>query len=162
MKIFADTGAWIALADRNDQYHNIAKKVYVSIQKKEIPIIITDYIFDETVTWLHYKIGHNVACDWGNKILDSRMVEIVKVSDEHINPAWELFQKYHDQKFSFTDCISFIVMNLSGTDTAFAYDSHFAVMVFYVIGEEYTFERIIRNGKKIKKKGKQKNRKEKA
>jgi hypothetical protein len=34
------------------------------------------------------------------------MVEIVKVSDEHINFAWELFQKYHDQKFSFTDCIS--------------------------------------------------------
>ena len=49
MKIFADTGAWIALADKNDQYHNIAKKVYASIRKKNIPVIISDYIFDETV-----------------------------------------------------------------------------------------------------------------
>jgi predicted nucleic acid-binding protein len=65
IKIFADTGAWIALADKDDQYHHIAKEVYASIQRKKIPIVITDYIFDETVTWLHYKIGHSVACDWG-------------------------------------------------------------------------------------------------
>jgi len=45
MKIFTDTGAWIALADKNDRYHNIAKKVYALIQKRNIPIIITDYIY---------------------------------------------------------------------------------------------------------------------
>ena len=60
MKIFADTGAWIAIADKNDRYHNIAKKVYASIRKKNIPVIITDYIFDETVTWLHYKLKRDV------------------------------------------------------------------------------------------------------
>jgi uncharacterized protein len=135
MKIFVDTGAWIALADEKDQYHDIAKKLYTSIHEKNIPLFITDYIFDETVTWLHYKIGHNVACHWGNKILNSRMVKITKVSDDHINKAWELFQKYHDQKFSFTDCVSFVVMNLLGIDTVFAYDSHFSTMGFCVIGE---------------------------
>ena len=138
MKIFADTGAWIALADKNDRYHNIAEKVYASIRKKNIPVIITDYIFDETVTWLHYKIGHDIACGWGNKILNSRMVEIVKVSDEHINLSWELFQKYHDQKLSFTDCISFTIMKLFGTDTVFAYDSHFSTMGFRIICLLYT------------------------
>lgn len=136
MKIFGDTGAWIALADKKDQYHKSAKKLYALIQKKNIPMVITDYIFDETVTWLHYKIGHNIACDWGNKILNSRMVSIIKVSDEHINLAWELFQKYSDHKFSFTDCISFVVMNLSGINTVFAYDSHFSTMGFCVIGND--------------------------
>ncbi len=135
MKIFTDTGAWIALADKNDQHHHEAKKIYHSIQKRNIPLFITDYIFDETVTWLHYKIGHSVACDWGNKILNSRMVEIFKISDEHVNLAWELFQKFHDQKFSFTDCISFTVMNFLGTNIAFAFDSHFSTMGFSVIGE---------------------------
>jgi predicted nucleic acid-binding protein len=65
------------------------------------------------------------------------------VSDEHIISAWELFQKYDDQKFSFTDCISFAVMNLLKINTVFAYDSHFSVMGFCLIGEAEAFERII-------------------
>jgi predicted nucleic acid-binding protein len=148
MKIFTDTGAWIALADKNDRYHNIAKKVYALIQKRNIPIMITDYIFDETVTWLHYKVGHDTACGWGNKILNSRMIETVKVGDEHINLAWELFQKYYDQKFSFTDCISFTVMKLLGITTAFAYDSHFSTMGFCITDEEDSLKKIVETGTK--------------
>lgn len=162
MKIFVDTGAWIALADKNDQYHSSAKNLYNSIQKRNIPLIIIDYIFDEAVTWLHYKIGHTVACEWGNKILNSRMVDIIKVSDEHINIAWELFEKYHDQKFSFTDCISFTVMKLLETNTVFAYDSHFSTIGFCVISEEDSFERIVNTGNKIIKPKVGKNRKKKA
>jgi predicted nucleic acid-binding protein len=135
VKIFADTGAWIALADKNDRYHESAKNIYCSIQKRKIQLVITDYIFDETATWLHYKIDHKTACDWGNKILNSRMVDIVKVSEEHIDAGWKIFQKYHDQQFSFTDCVSFAVMNLLGIKEIFTYDSHFATMGFCVIGQ---------------------------
>ncbi len=138
MRIFVDTGAWIALADKNDQYHKPAKKLYNLIRKENIAILITDYIFDETVTWLHYKIGHKIACEWGNKILDSRMIEMDKVRDEQVKLAWDFFQKYYDQKFSFTDCISFLVMNSSGLDTVFGYDSHFSTMGFCVIGKDST------------------------
>lgn len=62
MEIFTDTGAWIALTDKNDQYHERATRLYLAIQERNIPLTITDYIFDETVTWLHYKIGHKTAC----------------------------------------------------------------------------------------------------
>lgn len=151
MKFFVDTGAWIALADRNDQHHDSAQDLYNAIQKRNIPLVITDYIFDETVTWLHYKIGHDIACGWGNKMLNSHMVGIVKISDGHINPAWDIFQKYYDQKFSFTDCVSFAVMKSLGIDTAFAYDSHFSTMGFHVMGGKDAFESIISN--KTEKKG---------
>ncbi|KPA17134.1 nucleic acid-binding protein, contains PIN domain protein [Candidatus Magnetomorum sp. HK-1] len=77
MNIFVDTGAWIALADENDIKHNAAKKIYDLLKKKNVSLIITDYIFDETTTWLHYKVGHVIACDWGNKILDSHMVNMI-------------------------------------------------------------------------------------
>jgi len=33
IKIFTDTGAWIALADKDDQYHHIAEQVYASIRR---------------------------------------------------------------------------------------------------------------------------------
>jgi predicted nucleic acid-binding protein len=41
MKIFADTGAWIALADKNDRYHESAKNIYGSIQKRNIQLVIS-------------------------------------------------------------------------------------------------------------------------
>ena len=136
MNIFADTGAWIALADENDIKHKTAKEIYDLLKKKNVSLIITDYIFDETTTWLNYKVGHVIACDWGNKILNSHMVKMVKVKENHIVIAWDIFQKYNDQKFSFTDCVSFSIMKSMGINMAFAYDSHFSIMGFILIGEE--------------------------
>ena len=136
MKIFVDTGAWIALADKNDKHHASAVEVYGLIRKRNIKLFITDYIFDETVTWLLYKIRHKVACDWGNRILNSRMVELVKVNTEHIHAAWKLFQKYQDQTFSFTDCLSFQIMEALDIKIVFAYDSHFSTVGFSVINKE--------------------------
>jgi hypothetical protein len=139
MNIFVDTGAWIALADENDIKHSAAKKIYELLKKKNISLIISDYIFDETTTWLHYKAGHGIACNWGNKILDSHMVKMVKVKENHIEIAWDIFQKYHDQKFSFTDCVSFSIMKSMGINMTFAYDSHFSTMGFILIGEDNSF-----------------------
>ena len=137
MKLFVDTGAWIALADKHDQYHQAAQKLYRLIQQHNIPLLITDYVFDETVTWIRYKIGHGVACTWGKSILNSRMVEIFTVNEAHIHQAWELFQTYHDQQFSFTDCLSFVVMQMFEIDTVFGYDAHFSTMNFRILFKFY-------------------------
>lgn len=51
MRIFVDTGAWIALADKHDQHHQTAQTLYGIIQKNNSSLLITDYVFDETVTW---------------------------------------------------------------------------------------------------------------
>jgi len=142
MRILTDTGAWIALADTTDQYHEKSKRLYLAIQKRNIQLTITDYIFDETVTWLHYKIGHKTACEWGDKILNSQMVDMIKISDEHLHLAWTFFQKYHDQKFSLTDCTSFAVMKLSGITTTFSYDAHFSTMGFCVLSDEQMLDSV--------------------
>jgi len=151
MKIFVDTGAWIALADKHDQHHQAAQTLYGIIQQNNIALLITDYVFDETVTWLHYKINHDVACTWGNNILNSRMVEMLTVNEMHIQQAWELFQTYHDQKFSFTDCVSFVVMDAFGISVVFGYDAHFSTMNFHLIGE-VSDESVLTMGQTSKKK----------
>ena len=128
MQYFTDTGAWIALADKKDQHHQNAKEAYNVILSRNISLITTDYVFDETVTWLRYKIGHGIATDWGQKLLSSCMIEIVQIHDTYLRLAWDIFQKYSDQKFSFTDCTSFAVMKELGLDTAFGFDDHFRIM----------------------------------
>lgn len=151
MRIFVDTGAWIALADKHDQHHQTAQTLYGIIQKNNSSLLITDYVFDETVTWLHYKINHDVACMWGDNILKSRMVEMLTVNETHIHQAWELFQAYQDQRFSFTDCVSFVVMDVLGISVVFGYDAHFSTMNFHLIGEDID-QSVMAMGKPFKKK----------
>ena len=56
--IFVDTGAWIALSDRRDQYHNDAVAIYTRLKRQKERLLTTDYLIDETVTRLRYDLGH--------------------------------------------------------------------------------------------------------
>ena len=52
------------------------------------------------------------------------------VSDEQA--ALLLFEKFADQKVSFTDCISFAMMRTAGISSAFTFDRHFQSAGFSV------------------------------
>lgn len=40
--------------------------------------------------------------------------------------AWDVFRRYADKQWSFTDCTSKVVMEKLGIRKAFAFDRHFA------------------------------------
>ena len=42
----------------------------------------------------------------------------------------DIFERYDDKDFSFTDCVSFVVMQENGIKEAFAFDEHFNQMGF--------------------------------
>ncbi|MEX2015753.1 MAG: hypothetical protein WD873_03880 [Candidatus Hydrogenedentales bacterium] len=39
--------------------------------------------------------------------------------------AWDVFRRYDDKRWSFTDCTIRVVMERLGVTTAFAFDAHF-------------------------------------
>ena len=45
------------------------------------------------------------------------------IGDE--SKAWEIFVRYEDKGFSFTDCTSFAIMERLKIDTVFVFDDHF-------------------------------------
>ena len=53
-RIFVDTGAWYTLVDNRDPVHVKASAFFVH---NTIPLITTNYVFDETVTLIRKKIG---------------------------------------------------------------------------------------------------------
>ena len=59
--IFVDTGAWIALSDRKDQYHGDAVRIYGKLKQARERLLTTDYVVDETVTRLRYYLSHSTA-----------------------------------------------------------------------------------------------------
>jgi predicted nucleic acid-binding protein len=129
-RLFVDTGAWYALIDKNDPDH---KEAASFMENSKIPLLTTNFVFDETITLLRSRLGWNVAKEFGLKLKDSRFVSLISVRDEDEEMAWEIFLKYKDKDFSYTDCTSFAVMKRLRMDTAFTFDSHFQTMKFQAV-----------------------------
>jgi uncharacterized protein len=57
--------------------------------------------------------------------LDSARVDLLRITPEDENAAWELFCKRAERSYSFTDCTSFVIMRRLGIETAAALDDDF-------------------------------------
>jgi len=134
-KIFVDTGAWAALNNKRDKFHNDSVAANKRLLNEGYFYITSDYVLDETYTLLLYDIGHKRAVEFGNEIIllsKKKKIRIVHITEELLTEAWELFITYQDKDFSFTDCTSFRVMKNLKIDEAFSFDKHF---------EQYGFTR---------------------
>lgn len=135
-RLFIDTGAWIALNNKKDKYHTNAVKTNKKFLDNGYYYITSDYILNETYTLLRYDVGHKRAIEFGNEIKSLKEMEkikIVHINQDILDKAWEIFEKYSDKNFSFTDCTSFIVMEMVGIKESFSFDKHF---------EQYGFTRL--------------------
>lgn len=129
-RIFVDTAGWYALVDANDQHHDRAKEWF---DQSDGFLITTDYVFDEIVTLIRQKLGHDRAVTFGQKLHESSRTRLRNVQQQDRDSAWELFQTYDDEQFSFTDCTSFAVMEQEGTERVFTFDHDFAIAGYHTL-----------------------------
>jgi predicted nucleic acid-binding protein len=66
-------------------------------------------------------------------LIADELVELVRVTSIHETLAWQIFEHYQDQKFSFTDCTSFAVMQEQKLSQVFTGDNHFATLGFILL-----------------------------
>lgn len=132
MKLFVDTSAWLALNDKNDQYHNKAVAKSSLIKKQRIELITSEYVIDESITLIRYRMSHKASVIFGESLLKSSIVMIVDVSDEDRFKAWNIFKQYSDKELSFTDCTSFVLMKNLKLQKALTFDEHFRQMGFEI------------------------------
>jgi predicted nucleic acid-binding protein len=125
MKIFVDTSAWCALVDEKDKNHVKATGMLNRINENGHTLLTSDYIFDETITLFRFKLGYSIALKFGEGLLASKVCQLLEIDKNVRDKAWDIFERYSDKKFSFTDCASFAIMNVLGIKTAFSFDSHF-------------------------------------
>lgn len=128
--IFVNSGAWYALVDSDDADHRAAAAFLAA---NTIPLITSNFVFSETVTLIRYRIGHEAAHSFGQKLKESSFVRVVAVTPGDEERAWDIFTKSRDQDFSFVDCTSFAVIERMKLSAAFAFDRHFEVMKFAVV-----------------------------
>lgn len=132
MRLFVDTSAWLALNDKNDQYHSSASAKSMEIRKHRIELITSEYIIDESITLIRYRVSHQAAVIFGDSLFNSNIVRLKDVSTADRLSAWEMFRKFEDKEFSFTDCTSFVLMRNLKLQKAFTFDEHFRQMRFEI------------------------------
>ncbi len=129
-KVFVDTSALVAFFDRKDFYHIDSVRLFEKIKKEKIKILITDYIFDECVTTILSRVGHNNAVRAGEFILSSKIIEMIWLDESIKFKSWDFFKIHSDKEFSFTDCTSFVLMKEMKIREYFAFDDDFKQVGF--------------------------------
>lgn len=135
MSVFVDTGAWIAVAIKKDQYHEVAKDYYTELLRKNEKLFTSFYVLDETVTRIRYDADHSKAVAFLNLIHQAESenkIEVLEVDREVWNKAEQAFRQYDDQAFSFTDCTSFVLAQIIKVDEIFGFDKHFSIFGFNI------------------------------
>ena len=129
-RLFVDTSAWFAFANRKDSAHEQVKQALHAFDGR---LVTSNYIFDETVSLCLFRLGHHAARMVGSVLLNPDYVDMVRVTTEDERLAWGLFCERPDQDYSFTDCASFTLMRRLGLDTALALDADFTMEKFEVL-----------------------------
>lgn len=127
-RLFVDTSAWFAFANRDDPEHEAVAALLLDVP--DARLVTSNLVFNETVTLCAHRLGHAVMQRVGGVLLDGGRVDLVRITPEDENAAWELLCKRTDEAYSFTDCASFVVMRRLSIEAAVALDSSFAAEGF--------------------------------
>lgn len=125
MSIFVDTGAFYALADTRDKYHERAKAYYTA-NAKPGTFLTSEYIFVESWTLIYHKLGKAASQKFWETIRTNAF-PLQRVTAFDLERAWEIFNKYSDQDFCLVDCTSFAIMERLNIVDVFNFNHHFSV-----------------------------------
>ena len=118
---------------KNEYAHHQVIQNWSTLAISKPHLLTTTYVFDEIVTFLNSRNLHHKAVEIGNQLLESPDIELVEIDQVLFKQGWEYFQKYHDKSYSFTDCLSFIVMQDRKISTALTLDNHFRQAGFKIL-----------------------------
>jgi uncharacterized protein len=128
--LFVDAGGWIALANADDQYHALAATAYPAFLRRYRRLLTTTLVVAESYVVLRHGLGYDAGMRFLELLAASPRIERYSVDGILEQAAEQILRQYCDQRFSYTDAVSFAVMRALGITEAFAFDPHFATAGF--------------------------------
>lgn len=123
--LILDTSFLIALNNATDASHEQAESLRTRLENREFgQLYISDYVFDEFVTFLMAKsFPANAIMEIGDALLADESIKLMKIDDEMFIQSWELFKKM--KNLSFTDCTTVILAKEFNIKNIASFDSGF-------------------------------------
>ncbi|MEH2241452.1 type II toxin-antitoxin system VapC family toxin [Nostoc sp.] len=124
-EVFLDTSFAIALSAPSDRLHDRALHLAKMLQVAETRLVTTQAVMLEIGNALSQRPYRQAAIILLNSLVADSKVEIVPLSQELYERAFELYRERTEKEWGFGDCVSFIVMQYSGITEALTADEHF-------------------------------------
>ncbi len=123
--VFADAGYFIANLDDRDPLHERASEVAAELGS--FRITTSQMVVTEALNYVSRGGEHlrSLAVQMIRELEDNPDVEIVPQTDRQFRAAVERYADRGDQRWSLTDCASFLLMEERGITEALAYDRDF-------------------------------------
>ncbi|MCY4620073.1 MAG: PIN domain-containing protein [Chloroflexi bacterium] len=122
---FADAGFWIALLDDEDPLN--ARATELTVRQPPLSIVTSEMVLVEVFN--HFSRsgaqGRLAVNSFVEKLIAADEVEVVQQSSEQFRMAAKRYADRPDQRWSLTDCASFLFMETQGIEQALAYDRDF-------------------------------------
>ena len=124
--LFVDMAGWMALADAADPMHAASRRERDAFLRVGGVLLTTDYVLDETLTLIRFRLGLRAATKWWEQINASQRIRWEWIDPLRAEKARQWFFTWKDKAFSLTDCTSFVVMQELGVRRALTTDRHFS------------------------------------
>lgn len=131
--IFVDTVAWLALVNKSEDLHDAARTVRDRLVKQKTKLITTDFVVVEIANSLARLPLRGIAQKLIDFIRTSDSVELVTITSELSEKAYQLYCTRDDKEWGLTDCTSFVVMEKMKMNQAFTADRHFEQAGFTIL-----------------------------
>lgn len=132
--VFADSGAWIALALTRDPLHEQAREQWAILRATGAKLHTSLPVIIETFTFLERNASRDAALAWKDSIYRPGTAKILPCELKDLEQSWEYFQRKDFHKLSAVDATSFVIMKRMRIRFAYAFDHHFAVAGFRLLG----------------------------
>lgn len=132
--VFVDSGAWIALALIRDPMHMRARSAWSTMSRVGVRCRTSVAVVVETFTFLDRHATREVAQTWRQSLGRVPHLRVLGTTAADMERAWPYFDGAKFHKLSVVDALSFALMTTHGIRRAFAFDVHFSVAGFDVIG----------------------------
>lgn len=135
MSVLVDTGVLYAEHDRDASRHGVAVDALDAVYDGDLgQPYVSEYVYDEAVTLTLQRGGsHEPAQRLGQRIRGAgqfpRAYELLHVSQATFETAVELFERYDDQRLSFTDAVQVAQLRAEDIDQLLSFDDDFDGLV---------------------------------
>ena len=99
--------------------------MWAQFVRDSVPLVTTSAVLTELADGLSRVDQRSLATQVSESFRHSALLEVIQVSGDLEEAAWELYAERPDKEWGMTDCISFIVMRDGEMTQAFTADHHF-------------------------------------
>jgi len=128
--VLVDSGAWIALLSARDHHHVEAEALFLRAARESVPLLTTTLILAEVHRFVLFRAGIRAASLALGHIESSALVRIEFATEAHHRAALGWLGRYDDQRFTYTDAVSFAVMRATRCRAVLGFGRDFVIAGF--------------------------------